>query len=263
MKLSVKGFITHKDGEAYDDCADRMAFDVRPAALRAAIADGVSCGSFLQAQWAQYLTEGFVSQADEITSVPLDVCRQRWQETATAFANSPDAHWMTKHMFQRHIPGAATLVSLVVSAKHKLWFAESLGDSCMFFVPQGTEYDHSKWIVFAPDSFDNYPNYYASYEGMDKGLPVYEMGNLEQGRFYIMTDALSEWLCRQKEDAIAIINNWENQDMFEASITQLRNEGILHNDDSTILIISIEDDGEELFTCNNEDKIFTDINKLI
>lgn len=260
MKLSVKGFITSKDGEAYCDCADRMAIECRPSALRAAVSDGVSNGSFLQAHWAQILSEEFVSQSDEITTAPLDTCREKWYSQAAELANSPEAKWFTKNLFQRRVPGAATLVSLVVSAQNKLWYAESLGDSCLFFVPQNEEEDYNKWITLTPDNFNNYPNYYASYPNMDKGQTVSEIGILQSGSFYIMTDALSEWLCNQKGDALSIIKTWENQQMFEDSIAKLRNDGLLHNDDSAIIIINIEDDGNSSFTYDNI--IFTDINKL-
>ena len=260
MKLSVKGFITSKDGEAYCDCADRMAIECRPSALRAAVSDGVSNGSFLQAHWAQILSEEFVSQSDEITTAPLDTSREKWYSQAAELANSPEAKWFTKNLFQRRVPGAATLVSLVVSAQNKLWYAESLGDSCLFFVPQNEEEDYNKWITLTPDNFNNYPNYYASYPNMDKGQTVSEIGILQSGSFYIMTDALSEWLCNQKGDALSIIKTWENQQMFEDSIAKLRNDGLLHNDDSAIIIINIEDDGNSSFTYDNI--IFTDINKL-
>ena len=260
MKLSVKGFITSKDGEAYCDCADRMAFECRPSAFRAAVSDGVSNGSFLQATWAQILSEEFVSQSDEETTTPLDVCRERWYSQAAELANSPEAKWFTKNLFQRRVPGAATLVSLVVSAQNKLWYAEALGDSCLFFVPQNEEKVYNKWKTIAPDSFNNYPNYYASYPNMDKGQTVSEISILQPGSFYIMTDALSEWLCNQKGEALSIIKTWENQQMFEESIAKLRDNGLLHNDDSAILIINIEDDGDTSFTY--EDIIFTDINKL-
>ncbi len=260
MKLSVKSFITSKDGEAYCDCADRMAIECRPSALRAAVSDGVSNGSFLQAHWAQILSEEFVSQSDEITTAPLDTCREKWYSQAAELANSPEAKWFTKNLFQRRVPGAATLVSLVVSAQNKLWYAESLGDSCLFFVPQNEEEDYNKWITLTPDNFNNYPNYYASYPNMDKGQTVSEIGILQSGSFYIMTDALSEWLCNQKGDALSIIKTWENQQMFEDSIAKLRNDGLLHNDDSAIIIINIEDDGNSSFTYDNI--IFTDINKL-
>lgn len=260
MKLSVKGFITSKDGEAYCDCADRMAIECRPSALRAAVSDGVSNGSFLQAHWAQILSEEFVSQSDEITTAPLDTCREKWYSQAAELANSPEAKWFTKNLFQRRVPGAATLVSLVVSAQNKLWYAESLGDSCLFFVPQNEEEDYNKWITLTPDNFNNYPNYYASYPNMDKGQTVSEIGILQSGSFYIMTDALSEWLCNQKGDALSIIKTWENQQMFEDSIAKLRNDGLLHNDDSAIIIINIEDDGNSSFTYDNI--IFTDINNM-
>lgn len=261
MILSVKGFITHKDGEAYRNCADRMAIECRPSALRAAVADGVSCGSFLQAHWAQFLTEEFVRQDDEITSVPLDVCRKKWYEAALDWISRPDAHWMAKNLFYRHTPGHATLVSLVLSVKHHLWYAESIGDSCLFFVPKGKDNESDKWITITPKNFGNEPDYYASYDGKDKGKIMSDINAIETGCFYIMTDALSKWLYTQKGEAISVIQSWENQEMFETSITQLRDNGLLDNDDSTILIINLEDDGLNHFIYDS--KNITNINDLI
>lgn len=261
MKLSCKGFITHKQCEDYDDCADRMALECRPAALRAAVADGVSCGSFFQADWADIITREFVSQDDDSTALPIDSCRELWLKTVIDWIDRPETPAYTKDIFNSKRPGAATLVTLVVSAAQKRWFAESLGDSCLFFVPKGMEDDFSKWNIVAPEQFDNYPNYYASYAGMDRGTTISKTGELEPGTFYIMTDKLSEWLCDNKEQALAIINGWESQQMFEESIEQLRDNEMLHDDDSTILIIKMEDDDNDSFVYENIN--VTNINDLI
>ncbi len=261
MKISCKGFITHKQCEEYEDCADRMAIECRPAALRAAVADGVTCGSFFQDEWAEIITHEFVSQCDLTTSLPIDKCRELWFKYVSDWVNRPETPHFTKEIFESKRAGAATLVTLVVSAEYKRWYAESRGDSCLFFVPQGTENEPNKWTAITPKTFGNEPDYYASYFGMDKGIIISARNIVKPGTFYIMTDALSKWLYDQKEKALDIINGWDNQQMFEESIEQLRDSDMLGDDDSTILIIKIEADDNESFIY--EDINVTNINDLI
>jgi hypothetical protein len=58
-----------------------------------------------------------------------------------------------------------------------------------------------------------------------------------------MTDALSEWFIKEKEQALEIINSWNSHSDFIKSIDKLRFENRLHNDDSAILILDISNDG--------------------
>ena len=44
------------------------------------------------------------------------------------------------------------------------------------------------------------------------------------------------------------IKSWINQNVFEQKITELRNKGLINNDDSSILIIDIEKNGGRDFT---------------
>ena len=156
--------------------------------------------------------------------------------------------------------GLATFVSLCFIEKK--WYATALGDSFLFFVPKGKEGQFNDWVKLASgENFDkwislalesqrvdlgNNPDYYSSRkETPTKGEMRIHTGHLETGTFFLMTDALAEWVLNEKEKALEEIRNkWVNQDDFEKSVATLRDSHRLGNDDSTILFIDVEDDGK-------------------
>lgn len=244
MRITIKGFITHKDKENYSDCADRYA--VNTENNRFAIADGVS-KSFYPDLWATILVEKFVTLKNE-EELSIEECQSKWLKDVTDRVTSPTAKFFTKNAFARQTPGLATLVTLRF-AENK-WYASALGDSFLFFVPQINS-DFDDWIKLSSKSepvvFDSFPDYYSS-RNKQHGETQKEEHEISEGTFYLMTDALSEWVFSQKEKAIQEISEkWINQNEFERSIAELRSLNELNDDDSAILIIKVESDGETAF----------------
>jgi len=249
MKIILKGYITHKEAENYSDCADNYAYSITNH--RFAISDGVT-KSFFPKIWSRILAEKYVAlQGQEDFSIKD--CQSEWLQQVTKIATLPDTQWFTQNAFLQGQSGLATLVTLRFD--EKMWYAKALGDSFLFFIPKGKTnfkdwvYLSSKYSSLKPEPviFDSYPDYYSSREeknGIERGI----RGKLEAGRFYLMTDALSEWFLKEKEYALKEIETWANQDVFEQKITGLRNKGLLNNDDSSILTIDIEDDRKQQLT---------------
>ncbi len=244
MKIRTYGYITHKEAEHYSDCADRYA--VKTENNRFAIADGVS-KSFFPDLWADILVNDFVlTNKDDQFSI--EKCQAEWLKQVAEKVQHPNVKWYTKNAFIRNESGLATFVTLCF--EDKKWCANALGDSFLFFVPKGsTVFDD--WVKLSskpePVVFDSFPDYYSSRNkkhGEEKSIER----DLTPGTFYLMTDALSEWVFNQKEKAIDEIKKWNNQTEFERSITELRSLNYLNNDDSAILIIELEDDGNHDFT---------------
>ena len=249
MRITLKGYITHKEAEKYSDCADNYAYSI--SNHRFAISDGVT-KSFFPKIWSRILVDKFVEQK-ETSDFSIEDCQSEWLRQVTKIATSPEAMWFTQNAFNQKKSGLATLVTLRFSKE--MWYAKALGDSFLFFIPKGKTnfmdwvYLSSKYISSKPEPifFDNYPDYYSSREiknGMEKEI----FGKLDSGKFYLMTDALSEWFFKEKENALKEIETWTNQDVFEQKITVLRNKGLLNNDDSSILIIDIENDRSQQHT---------------
>jgi len=249
MRITLRGFITHKEAEKYADCADNYAYSITNH--RFAISDGVT-KSFFPTIWSRILVDKFVT-LQGATDLSIEDCQSEWLQQVTKIATSPDTMWFTNNAFIQRKSGLATLVTLRFDKN--MWYAKALGDSFLFFVPKGKNnfkgwvYLSSRYISSnpAPIVFDSYPDYYSSREEKN-GIEKEINGKLEAGRFYLMTDALSEWLINGKERALKEIETWVNQNVFEQKITDLRKKGLLNNDDSSILIIDIEKDGKQEFT---------------
>lgn len=248
MKINIKGYITHKESEQYADCADRYA--VKTETNRFAIADGVS-HSFFPAKWAELLVQKFVELQGD-TEFNYKTCQQEWLNFVTGIVQKPETKWFTKNQFAKQESGLATFVGLRFDAENKKWFASALGDSFLFFISKGSENDFEKWEKLSskpePVIFDSYPDFFSSRREA-KGEAKNIDGELSEGTFYLMTDALSEWVyIQQKEKSFEYIKeNWTSQENFERSISELRKLG-MGNDDSAVLIIELQNDEKSKLT---------------
>jgi hypothetical protein len=240
MKVSIKGFITCKSAEHYIDCADNYA--VNKSSHRFSVSDGVS-KSFFPKVWSEILVTQFVERTDLIENELIKVCQEEWQKRIDEIVSLPDTKWFTKSQYNRKDPALATFVGLQFFENEKKWSASALGDSFLFFVPNGFK-DYQKELVklsskTEPIVFDNFPDYLTSIGGSHKGRVKEKSGNLRNGTFYLMTDALAEWFIKEGENAIGKITVWKSQADFERFITQAIDENQLTNDDCAILCIEL------------------------
>lgn len=242
MKVSIKGFITCKSAEQYIDCADNYA--VNKSSHRFSVSDGVS-KSFFPKVWSEILVTQFVERTDLKENELIRVCQEEWQKRIDEIVSLPDTKWFTKSQYNRKDPALATFVGLQFFEKEKKWSSSALGDSFLFFVPMGYK-DYQKELVklsskVEPIEFDNFPDYLTSIGDSHKGRPKEKSGNLKNGTFYLMTDALAEWFIKEGENAIGKITVWKSQADFERFITQAVEENQLTNDDCAILCIELSE----------------------
>lgn len=262
MKVSIKGFITCKSAEQYIDCADNYA--VNESSHRFSVSDGVS-KSFFPKIWSEILVSQFVERTDLKESELIKVCQDEWQKRIDEIVSLPETKWFTKSQYSRKDPALATFVGLHFLEKEKMWSAFALGDSFLFFVPKGYK-DYQKELIrlsskVEPIVFDNFPDYLTSIGESHKGRAKEKGGNLRNGTFYLMTDALAEWFIKEEENAIGKITVWKSQADFEKFIVQAIDENQLANDDCAILCIELsESDGNGI---KYENIQVTDLNDLI
>ncbi|MCB0537714.1 MAG: hypothetical protein H6576_07030 [Lewinellaceae bacterium] len=245
MKVSIKGFITCKSAEDYIDCADNYA--VNKSIHRFSVSDGVS-KSFFPKVWSEILVTQFVERTDLKETELIKVCQEEWQKRIDKIVKSFETDptkWSTRTLYNRKEPALATFVGLQFFEKEKKWSASALGDSFLFFVPMGYK-DYQKELVklsskVEPIEFDNFPDYLTSIGDSHKGRPKEKSGNLKNGTFYLMTDALAEWFIKEGENAIGKITVWKSQADFERFITQAIEQNQLTNDDCAILCIELSE----------------------
>jgi hypothetical protein len=242
MKVNIKGFITSKSAEQYIDCADNYAVNIN--SHRFSVSDGVS-KSFFPKVWSEILAGQFVERTDLKESELIKVCQDEWQKRIDEIVSLPETKWFTKTQYSRKDPALATFVGLQFLEKEKKWSASALGDSFLFFVPKGYK-DYQKELVklsskVEPIVFDNFPDYLTSIGESHKGRAKEKGGNLRNGTFYLMTDALAEWFIKEEENAIGKITVWKSQADFERFIAQAIDENQLTNDDCAILCVELSE----------------------
>ncbi len=263
MQITIKGYITSKATELISDCADRFAFS--EVHHKFSISDGVS-KSFFPKYWAEYLVNEFVSKGKIDEEKFLRECQEKWLKKITEIVSKPNVKYFTQNAFNNRAPALATFVGLQLFEKEKKWEASALGDSFLFYLPKSRK-SFKDCIKLSsktePIVFDNYPDYFSSVGEKFKGtIKKTAKRDLESGAFYLMTDALAEWFINEEENAIGKINVWKDQEDFNRFVNEERLSEKLGNDDSAILIISIEDDSYAGITYSEENSV-SDIYKLI
>lgn len=265
MRFNIKGFITSKSQESYSDCADNYAFDI--GNNRFAISDGVSI-SFFSEIWSRILTHRYVENQAPIDAKFLSDCQDEWKKSVVEIVKKPEAKWFVKAKYNKQEFAAATFIGLQFIEEELKWMVQSIGDSFLFFIPKDCT-DYEKIITYPTEKgfvFDNYPNYLASIDNNHRGKRhISTKKNLEEGTFFLMTDAIAEWFVNELkenvEKAVDLLLNIENQEHFLQIIHTKRSDNSLKNDDTTILIIEVIDDKQPGFHYSID--YFSDLDELI
>lgn len=250
MKIKIKGFITSKKSELYSDCADNYA--INREHNKFAISDGVS-KSFFPKVWSDILVKKYVDQKDWKDEEFIIQCQKEWQSKIDEIVNQPETKWFTKSQYNRKDPALATFVGLQFIESEQKWIAQALGDSFLFFIPK----DSNKIKIqlsskSEPIIFDNFPDYLSSIGNSHKGEKKPIRGEkIENGTFYLMTDALAEWFLQNTEQAKQTLDNIKTQEQYLETIKNERNANRLNDDDSAVLIIEVIDDEKKEFIYSN------------
>lgn len=248
MKVSVKGYITHKEAERFVDCFDRYGHNLNNHKF--AISDGVS-KSFFPDIWAEILVDNFVNSNKRIDLGDFNSYRKlqnNWIKKVGEIVMRPEQKYFVKNFFIEGRSAAATFVGLHFFKENNIlkWEAIALGDSFLFFVPNAIDHNEPYYKILSLSSkenltFNNFPDFFDSRNPHNKGKIKQKKNDLRSGTFYLMTDALSEWFLSNSISAIETINSWQSQQDFEKCINDLRKIN-LANDDSSILKIEVLDD---------------------
>lgn len=255
MKIRIKGFITSKKSELYSDCADNYAINIEHNKF--SISDGVS-KSFFPKIWSDILTNKYVNQKDWKDEEFIIESQKEWQSKIDEIVNQPETKWFTKSQYNRKDPALATFVGLQFIESEQKWIAQALGDSFLFFIPK----DSNKIKVqlsskSEPIVFDNFPDYLSSIGNSHKGEKKSIRGEkIENGTFYLMTDALAEWFLQNTEQAKQALDNIKTKEQYLETIENERNANRLNDDDSAVLIIEVINDGKIEFSYSNIEVIF-------
>ena len=260
--MKIKGFITHKQAEKYEDCQDYFAINKKKGRL--AISDGMSQSIFPQ-WWAEELVRAYVDDDWLPSQNDLEDLRKKWLNRVHEFLKLQKQHgnptWMLENCLIEKRGAGATFCGICFENAIN-WEGYILGDSCLIEVVPNNEiikFERSK-----EGDFNNNPDYFDSIVG-GKGDVKKIRGSIEEGtKLLLVTDALAEFLYTQKEkgneaEYIHQLLQIENHDGYCELIENWRGSKNLHNDDTTLLIV--EYDGTSSINISFEDKLMELINK--
>lgn len=267
--MEIRAFITHKKNEKYSDCQDSYCVNTENKSL--AVSDGMS-QSIFQKKWADILTSAYTDNQQWEPSKETDnvtvknVLSDKWRHYVLKKIEEQrqEGKEMAAYRNERSLvegrSAGATFLGIRFSGKK--WEGDVLGDTCLIEVEDGEisriETSQNK------SSFDNTPDYYDSYAlKPGKGQVKHIEGELNSNKVLLLvsdpfSDLLNEYKKKSstKELMEHLLQLGSHED-FVALIDDWREHLGMHNDDSTLIIIS--DDNSDAFNIVHED----DINQLI
>lgn len=264
MKIIYKAFTLPHVGDPYRFCADRYSISTEKNSF--AISDGVG-NSLFPAEWAKLICDDYVRDAEKfIVNDKLyreEELISEWSQVRDSIVEgfSEDEKFIYEMGLARVDFAAATFVGLRLAPSS--WSCQALGDS--YLVLLDNEYNILQKVASMDGQpFGLYPEYFASKLGENNGTPIFQTGDYNQVKYLLlMTDAVSDWFiaeARTPEERKRMIDVSNHED-FIALINNLRQSKSMSDDDSTIVILTVE---------NNEDPAISyeplaldDINKLI
>ncbi len=253
LKLSTKGFSTHKAAETPDDCQDAWAMN--KGAARYAVADGATRSLFPK-QWAKLLVNHFC-QKDMLSldegnwQAWITPLQRDWLKQVTAIVQETK-RFISIDRLSKSEPAAATFIGLEFDKDTTEWKAGIVGDSCLFQIKNSQLVE--SYPIKQSEGFNNHPEAFASFEKENYAKPQIVEGKAAPGDLFILaTDALAKWIILHEEAGqlgaalnrlTALTDDAEFAQFVEAA---RETEDIpLVNDDVTLLCISVAEEPGKL-----------------
>jgi len=126
------------------------------------------------------------------------------------------------------------------------WVASAVGDTCLFRVNRGRFV--SSFPLTRTDQFSNTPDLISTNLNSYRSrlAPVSLRGSWQKGdHFLIASDALAQWMIRNIESGSlawpAISENLTSLVRYQTWIRSLRRQGLIKNDDTSLISMTVED----------------------
>jgi Protein phosphatase 2C len=258
--LKVREFIYPKEGKKPENSQDKFAYSCEGNRCRFAVADGVG-SSFLPDEWAQILTNKFVTRNEDFKDsedfVPwLIACSRQWYTWV-------DEQWIpiVQQRLNRYIDwsrdrarGAqATFIgcSFDATSLAQRYPARvnvmTIGDSVLFHLqppqPSQEQWRYSSYPSIKPEEFGPVP--YTLATRSDLIEQAWQTAQIKSFDFewgdiiLLTTDALAKWIVTD-EQRIPTLLAMRDKEAFGDFVLRERNEGTLELDDVTLLIIYLQ-----------------------
>lgn len=233
----IRAMFEPKDGSSVEEWEDSAAYDESRGL--AAVADGAG-SSYRAARWSSALTGAFVTSPPDLTP-DLGAFRTWVAKVADGFQvdseKVSDSTWYTSDASRRG--SFATFVGIRLSPGTPMTLTGvQLGDACVFHT-RGDELITAP--ITDPDSFDSTPDLLGS-------SPYGDSYGAERARFihaavepgdviFLTSDALGAAMLRVARENRPMWSGFAGLDHegFHSVVDRLRSEGIMENDDVTML----------------------------
>lgn len=232
VRVRSRVFHTPKAGHREDEYEDAWAYSeggVLP--YRAAVADGATESAFAR-PWAEHLVAEWVREpalSETDFKGHLTAWQAEWSEAVAGRAR--DLPWYAQAKLEQGAFAAFLGLSLEPDGA---WRAVAVGDCCLFVLSKGI--DPTSWPLDSPEQFHSSPLLVPSVPGVPTG-PVQTLSGTwkPSDTFVLATDAVAAWLLRI--DPAHALDPTEER--FPAHIQKARSEGVLRNDDATLVVLEL------------------------
>lgn len=238
--MKIKAYIHHKEAEQYCDCQDFFGIDKDER--RIAVSDGMTQSIYPQ-WWAEILVEAYLKEGKFPQDESLEGLRGRWlnrvgdeiERRKTEGKN----HYRLENSIADRLGACATFCGFSWSGDE--WQCDCLGDSSLITI---TEVNSIEIFSSQDGAFDNYPDYFDSMS-QGKGTPEHKTGKLSDYKYILLvSDPFSELFQKNSRDKDRLkhlidgIASLTDHDSFVSLVETWRSEYSMHNDDSTLVVLS-------------------------
>lgn len=264
MRIEYSAFILPHIGDKYSQCADRFSCGEDNQCF--AIADGVG-NSLFPGDWASLLCDDYIGHPTLFTEkshlVREDELIGKWEESRKLRISNltDDERFIYEMGLDKADFAASTFVGLTLDEKG--WASQAIGDSYLFVI------DKSFKIIKRVASmdgreFDNFPEYFASKKEQNNGVVVEHRGDYQNVAYFaLMTDALSDWFIDASPSKRESLLNIRNHADYESFIDNERQLLALKDDDTTMVILKIQEDGNDTIEFHSTKDLKDNIDELI
>lgn len=249
LRLRVQAFSLPKRGHQPEEYEDAWAYDT--AATRLALADGAS-DAFESRLWARALVQAFISEPptpDSETLLHWLVAPMQVWKAGIQWDKLP---WYAEAKARRGAFATLLGVSFVWPTSDcpreasiaAPWQAMAVGDACLFQIRREEIIVH--FPVEQARDFSTTPPLLSTQMGYNRrSLEALQTRNGEccpGDLFVLATDALAAWFLQQVEEGT---RPWQHlvemtDDTFATLMARLRQEGVMRNDDVTLILGWVE-----------------------
>ena len=228
-----------KAGMRSDENEDRAGCVREGRVVRAAVADGATESAYA-GEWAQALVDGWLSAPPGPLSIrdALTIAHERFSSVSSSADELP---WYGHAKVAQGAQAAMAWFELRSTTRGYRWACNTVGDCEVVLLSRHLRLRQALPMVRSSD-FDSTPDLQISQTAPRVAVGRRYTGKMPtRGEIWLMTDALGQ-ACLSADERRAPLWRWlaeatTDPDRFQAAVDEMREAGVLRNDDVTLVQI--------------------------